>query len=146
VGQENSHTDVQFAKPMTTTAMVGASRRAYAMAKLGPKDIDVAELYDCFTYVPLVTLEDYGFCAKGEGGAFVEGGRIELGGALPVNTGGGLLSHGHASGALLLSEAAIQMRGAGGARQVANAETAIVSGQCGVTGVNVCLIFGNHPN
>jgi acetyl-CoA acetyltransferase len=145
-GQGFTHSDLPWAVPMTTTAAKAASERAYAMAKLGPKDIDVAELYDCFTYVVLVTLEDYGFCGKGEGGAFVEGGRIELGGALPVNTGGGLLSHGHATGALLLSEAALQMRGAGGARQVANAETAIVSGQCAVTGVNVCLIFGNHPN
>lgn len=146
LGQGFTHSDIPWAAPMTTTAAKAASERAYTMAKLGPKDIDVAELYDCFTYVPLVTLEDYGFCAKGEGGSFVQDGRIELGGALPVNTGGGLLSHGHASGALLLSEAAIQMRGAGGARQVANAETAIVSGQCGVTGVNVCLIFGNQPN
>ena len=145
-GQGFTHSDLPWAVPMTTTAAKAASERAYAMAKLAPKDIDVAELYDCFTYVVLVTLEDYGFCGKGEGGAFVEDGRIELGGALPVNTGGGLLSHGHATGALLLSEAAIQMRGAGGARQVANAETAIVSGQCAVTGVNVCLIFGNHPN
>jgi len=146
LGQGFTHSDLPWAATMTTTAAKTAAERAYAMAGLEPKDIDVAELYDCFTYVVLVTLEDYGFCAKGEGGAFVEGGRIELGGALPVNTGGGLLSHGHASGALLLSEAAIQMRGAGGARQVGNAETAIVSGQCGVTGVNVCLIFGNHPN
>ena len=111
-----------------------------------PKDIDLAELYDCFTYVVLLTLEDYGFCAKGEGGAFVEGGRIELGGDIPVNTGGGLLSHGHASGTLLVTEAAIQMRGTAGARQVAEAETAIVSGQCAVNGINVSLIVGKHPN
>jgi acetyl-CoA acetyltransferase len=146
LGQGFTHSDLPYAACMTTTAMKPAAERAYRMAQLRPEDIDLAELYDCFTYVVLVTLEDYGFCAKGEGGAFVEGGRIELGGALPVNTGGGLLSHGHASGALLLSEAAIQLRGAAGARQVANAETAIVSGQCGVTGINVCLIFGNHPN
>jgi acetyl-CoA acetyltransferase len=146
MGQGFTHSDLPYAASMTTTAMKPASQQAYAMAKLGPQDIDVAELYDCFTYVVLVTLEDYGFCAKGEGGGFVEGGRIELGGALPVNTGGGLLSHGHASGALLLSEAAIQVRGGAGARQVTGAETAIVSGQCGVTGVNVCLILGNHPN
>jgi acetyl-CoA acetyltransferase len=146
LGQGFTHSDLPYAASMTTVAMRNASRRAYDMAKLAPKDIDLAEVYDCFTYVVLVTLEDYGFCAKGEGGSFVEGGRIELGGALPVNTGGGLLSHGHASGALLVTEAAIQMRGAAGARQVADAETAIVSGQCGVTGINVCLIMGSHPN
>jgi acetyl-CoA acetyltransferase len=146
LGQGFTHADLPYAPSMTTVAMQSASKRAYAMAKLGPPDIDLAELYDCFTYVVVVTLEDYGFCAKGEGGAFVEGGRIELGGDLPVNTGGGLLSHGHASGALLVTEAAIQMRGAAGARQVADAETAIVSGQCGVTGINVCLIVGKHPN
>jgi acetyl-CoA acetyltransferase len=146
LGQGFSHADLAYAPSMTTVAMRSASQRAYAMAKLAPKDIDLAELYDCFTYVVLVTLEDYGFCAKGEGGAFVEQGRIELGGALPVNTGGGLLSHGNASGALLITEAAIQMRGAAGARQVADAETAIVSGQCGVTGINVCLILGSRPS
>lgn len=146
LGQGFTHSDLAYTSTMTTTAMRGAAQRAYAMAKLGPQDIDLAELYDCFTYVVLVTLEDYGFCAKGEGGAFVEGGRIELGGALPVNTGGGLLSHGHASGTLLVTEAAIQLRGAAGARQVADAETAIISGQCGVTGINVCVIAGKHPN
>ncbi|MGH7032211.1 MAG: thiolase family protein [Stellaceae bacterium] len=146
LGQGFTHSDLAYTPSMTTVAMKSAAERSYAMARLGPKDIHLAQLYDCFTYVVLVTLEDYGFCAKGEGGAFVEGGRIELGGALPVNTGGGLLSHGHASGALLISEAAIQMRGLGGARQVEGAETAIVSGQCGVTGINVCLIMGNHPN
>jgi len=146
VGQGFTHSDLPYAASMTTVAMRGASERAYAMARLGPGDIDLAELYDCFTSVVLLTLEDYGFCKKGEGGKFVEDGRIELGGALPVNTGGGLLSQAHASGCLLVTEAAIQMRGAAGARQVAGAETAIVSGQCGVTGINVCLILGKHPN
>ncbi|HYC13472.1 MAG TPA: thiolase family protein, partial [Stellaceae bacterium] len=146
LGQGFTHSDLAYSPSMTTVAMRSAAERAYAMAKLGPQDIDLAELYDCFTYVVIVTLEDYGFCKKGEGGAFVEGGRIELGGALPVNTGGGLLSHGHASGTLLVTEGAIQIRGAAGARQVAGAETAIVSGQCGVTGINVCLILGKHPD
>jgi len=146
MGQGFTHSDLPYTSTMTTASMQSAASRAYAMAKLGPKDIDVAQLYDCFTYVVLLTLEDYGFCKKGEGGAFVENGRIELGGELPVNTGGGLLSQAHASGFLLVTEGAIQMRGDGGARQVADAETAIVSGQCGVTGINVCLILGNHPN
>jgi hypothetical protein len=68
------------------------------MAGLGPAEIDVAELYDCFTSVVLVRLEDYGFCKKGEGGPFVENGRIGLGGELPVNTSGGLLSQVNAGG------------------------------------------------
>jgi acetyl-CoA acetyltransferase len=144
VGQGFTHSDLPWARSMTGVAMRGASERAYAMAQLGPADIDLAELYDCFTYVVLATLEGYGFCKKGEGGPFVEGGRIELGGELPVNTGGGLLSQGHASGSLLITEAAIQLRGAAGERQVPAAETAIVSGQCGATGINVCLILGNH--
>ncbi|MGA2392932.1 MAG: thiolase family protein [Candidatus Lustribacter sp.] len=146
LGQKNTHSDVQYAASMTTVAMRGASRQAYAMAGLGPKDIDVAELYDCFTSVVLVTLEDYGFCEKGEGGPFVENGRIELGGELPVNTSGGLLSQVNASGFFHITEAATQMRGTAGARQVAGAETAIVSGQCAVTGVNACLILGNHAS
>jgi acetyl-CoA acetyltransferase len=146
VGQGFTHADLPWAASMTNVAMQSASERAYRMAGLGPADIDLAELYDCFTYVVLATLEGYGFCKKGEGGSFVEGGRIELGGELPVNTGGGLLSQGHASGSLLITEAATQMRGAAGDRQVPDAETAIVSGQCGATGINVCLILGNHPN
>jgi acetyl-CoA acetyltransferase len=146
LGQGFTHSDLAYTPTMTTASMRSSSQRAYAMAGLGPKDIDVAELYDCFTYVVILTLEDYGFCKKGEGGAFVEGGRIEIGGAIPVNTGGGLLSQGHASGTLLVTEAAFQMRGGAGARQVADAETVIVSGQCAVNGINVCLIFGKHPN
>jgi acetyl-CoA acetyltransferase len=146
LGQQNTYSDVQYAVPMTSPAMKGASRQAYAMAGLGPEDIDVAELYDCFTYVALITLEEYGFCKKGEGGSFVEGGRIELGGELPLNTGGGLLSQAHATGFLHITEAATQLRGTAGARQVAGAQTAIVSGQCGSTGINACLILGNHQN
>jgi acetyl-CoA acetyltransferase len=144
VGQGFTHSDLPWAPAMTNVAMRGASERAYAMAQLGPADIDLAELYDCFTYVVLATLEGYGFCKQGEGGPFVEGGRIGLGGELPVNTGGGLLSQGHASGSLLITEAALQLRGAAGERQVPEAETAIVSGQCGATGINVCLILGSR--
>ena len=108
--------------------------------------MDVAELYDCFTSVVLVTLEDYGFCEKGEGGSFVEGGRIELGGQLPVNTHGGLLSQAHIGGMLHITEAVCQLRDQAGARQVADAELAIVSGQCGETGIHMTLLLGSKPS
>jgi len=144
LGEFNTHADVQYAPSMTSIAMRRASQQAYAMAKLHPGDIDVAELYDPFTSVVIATLEDYGFCEKGEGGSFVENGRIRLGGQLPVNTGGGLLSQAHASGFLHITEAATQIRGQAGDRQVIGAETAIVSGQCGALGINACLILSQH--
>jgi len=103
-----------------------------------PSDIDVAELYDAFTYMTLVTLEDLGFCAKGEGGAFASGGRLTLGGALPVNTDGGGLSACHPGmrGLFLLVEAVRQLRGEAGERQVRKAggrlpELAVASGTGG---------------
>ena len=88
-------------------------------------------LYDCFTYTLLVQLEDYGFCAKGEGGPFSEAGNLEFEGSLLTNTSGGLLSEVFLQGWVPISEAVQQLRGTCGPRQVENAEIALVSNNGG---------------
>ena len=103
--------------------------RAFAMAGLGPKDIDVAQLYDNFTMSVILWLEHAGFCGVGEGGPFTEGGRIELGGQLPVNTAGGNLSESYMEGWLHVVEGVRQIRGECGPRQVPGAEACLVTGR-----------------
>ncbi|GAA2448910.1 thiolase [Actinomadura vinacea] len=127
--------------------VTGAARsgaEALKMAGVGVRDIDVRELYDCFTYTTLVTLEDYGFCAKGEGGEFVAGGAIAPGGSHPTNTGGGELSSYYMWGMTPLSEAVIQARGQGGARQVPDHDLVMVSGNGGVLDFHSTLILSPH--
>lgn len=102
---------------------------AFRMAGCGPQDIDVAQLYDNFTISVLLWLEHAGFCAEGESGAFVEGGRIRLGGELPINTAGGNLSESYMEGWLHVVEGVRQMRGECGVRQVKAAETCLVTGR-----------------
>lgn len=103
--------------------------RAYAMAGVGPNDIDVAQLYDNFTMSVILWLEHAGFCGVGEGGPFTEGGRIELGGSLPINTAGGNLSESYMEGWLHAVEGVRQMRGECGERQVPDAQTCLVTGR-----------------
>ncbi len=106
---------------------------AFSRAGLTPSDVDVAEIYDAFTYMLLLTMEDLGFCEKGEGGKFVESGALRLGGSLPTNTDGGGLSACHPGqrGLFLIVEAARQLRGESGPRQVTDAKIACVSGTGG---------------
>ena len=140
-----SHAHIGDYRTVTTTGAVRSWRDAFEMAGLAPADIDVAELYDCFTITVIVELEDLGFCPKGEGGRFVEGGRIRLGGELPVTTHGGLLSAGHpglAGGMFHLVEGVRQLRGEAGARQVPGVEVALVHGNGGVLGIHTTAILG----
>jgi acetyl-CoA acetyltransferase len=129
---------------LTVTAARDSGQAAFAMAGLRPKDIDVVQLYDAFTINVLLFLEDLGFCAKGEGGAFVQDGGIAPGGRLPVNTNGGGLSCVHPGmyGIFALIEAVRQLRGEGGARQVAGVKTAIAHGNGGTLSSQSTAVLG----
>jgi acetyl-CoA acetyltransferase len=144
-GQAITHANISSMPDLTVTGTAQSGRQAYAMAGLTAKDIDVLELYDAFTINPILFLEDLGFCPKGEGGRFVEGGRIAPGGELPVNTNGGGLSYCHPGmyGLFLLIEAVRQLRGEAGARQVQGAETAIAHGNGGVLSSQSTVILGS---
>lgn len=113
-----------------------------ARAGIGVGDIDVALLYDCFTIVVLMQLEDYGFCGRGESGPFVEGGRIGPSGDLPVNPSGGLLAEGYGGGMMHVIEAVRQLRGEAGERQVHEARIALVSGHGLGMNTHATLVLG----
>lgn len=114
------------------TGAAVAGPAALEMAGVGVDDVDLVELYDCYTYTVLVTLEDYGFCPKGEGGSFVAEGTTARGGRLPCNTGGGQLSSFYLAGFTPVHEAVLQARGAAGERQVDKRDVIMVSGNGGV--------------
>lgn len=116
-----------FRDTYTTFPSRRAAETLYARAGLGPGDIDVAQIYDCFTITVLTQLEDYGFCAKGEGGPFAASGAIDLGGRIPINTSGGHLSEGYIHGLNHVLEGVRQMRGES-TGQVVGAETCLVTG------------------
>ncbi|MDQ3636515.1 MAG: thiolase [Actinomycetota bacterium] len=145
-GEAHWHRNISQMLDLTVSAAAESGPRAYRMAKIGPEDVDVAMLYDAFTINTVLFLEDLGFCEKGEGGAFVSGGRISPGGELAVNTNGGGLSYNHPGmyGLLLIVEAARQIRGECGERQVADANVALVHGNGGVLSSQVSAVLGSE--
>jgi acetyl-CoA acetyltransferase len=148
LGEAHQHEHVSQALSLTETAAAESGARAFMMANLHPREIDLAMLYDPFTPTVVMFLEDLGFCERGEGGAFVDSSEIELGGRLPVNTNGGLLSYAHPGnpGALLLTvEAVRQLRGECASRQVPDAKTALVHAEGGIMSSHATAILGNEP-
>lgn len=142
-GESHSHRYGAAMQSYTTTAAVASGRDAYAMAGLGPEDIDVVQIYDAFTINVILGLEDLGFCKKGEGGVMVDRG-IGPGSKRPVNTSGGGLRYCHPGmfGIYLLIEAVQQLRNEAGARQVPDASVALVHGIGGVLSGHATAILG----
>ncbi len=132
-GEHVSHVSMGQWDDFTTGPAAVSGKLAFDRAGVTPQDIDVCQLYDAFTYMLLITLEDLGFCAKGEGGPFVEDGTLRVGGSLPTNTDGGGLSACHPGqrGLFLIVEAARQLRGEAAGRQIPDARLACVSGTGG---------------
>jgi acetyl-CoA acetyltransferase len=145
-GTSHTHSMISQMPDLTVTAGLESGRQAFAMAGLSPTDVDVAEIYDSFTITVLLALEDLGFCPKGDGGSFVEDGRLGPGGAFPAQTNGGGLAYTHPGmfGMFLLVEAARQLRGECGARQVPGADVALAHGTGGVLSATSTVILGTE--
>ncbi len=143
-GEAHSHAQISEMPDLTVTPAAESGKRAFAMAGISHGDLDVVEIYDSFTITVLLTLESLGFCAPGESGAFVAGGRTAPGGEFPLNTNGGGLSYCHPGqyGIFLLIEAVRQLRGEAGDRQVPDAKLALASGTGGVLSSNSTCILG----
>ena len=145
-GESHTHWHIPQMPDLTVSATAVAGREAFEMAGIKPGDVDVLEPYDSFTITVIMQLEDLGFCAKGEGGAFVASGRLRPGGELPAMTSGGGLSYNHpgALGLLLLVEAVRQLRGEAGDRQVPNADIAVANGIGGVFSTASTVVLANE--
>jgi len=137
------HQHISEMPDLTVTAASESGARAYAMAGVGPADIDIVQLYDAFTINTILFLEDLGFCPKGEGGRFVVNGRIAPGGELPVNTNGGGLSYCHPgmNGLMEIVEAVRQLRG-GASAQIHDAQFALAHGNGGTLSSQATIILG----
>jgi acetyl-CoA acetyltransferase len=145
-GEMLTHATLSGAPDLTHTAIGEAARRAFAMAGVTPVDVGLASLYDCYTIMVLLTLEDAGFCNKGEAGEFVDAHDFRWHGDFPVNTHGGQLSFGQAGyggGMSHVTEAVRQLGGRGGPRQVAGLELAYVNGNGGLMSEQVSLVLSS---
>ena len=145
-GETSSHTTMSEWEDFTESPAVRSGDLAFQRAGLTPADVDLCEIYDAFTPMVLLSLEALGFCAKGEGGPFVEDGKLRVGGALPTNTDGGGLSACHPGmrGMFLMVEAVRQLRGEAGDRQVPDARIACVNGTGGWFSSAATLLLGTE--
>jgi acetyl-CoA acetyltransferase len=146
-GESHSHWHISQMPDLTVSPGVVSAREAFGLAGVGPAEMDFVQPYDNFTSAVIMHLEDLGFCAKGDGGAFVERGRLGPGGALPAMTSGGGLSYNHPGmlGLLLLVEAVRQLRGEAGPRQVPEARLGVVHGIGGVSfGAAATVVLGRE--
>lgn len=145
-GTSHTHSLISQMPDLTVTAGAVSGPKAFTIAGIRPDDVDVLESYDSFTITVLLSLEDLGFCPKGEGGAFAAAGNLGPGGSLPTNTNGGGLSYTHPGmyGMFLLVEAARQLRGEGGDRQVEAAEIAVAHGCGGVLSATSTVVLGTE--
>ncbi|MCZ4313941.1 thiolase family protein [Comamonadaceae bacterium G21597-S1] len=146
IGEYHTHEHLMCAPSLTQFGATESGRIAYEMAGLGPKDMDFAELYDCFSIVPIIEAEELGLCEHGEGGALWAEGHTKIGASIPVNTHGGMLSHAHAGaagGLFGIVEAVRQLRGGLGERQVQGAEVALVHNEGGILSSHCTMIFAN---
>jgi acetyl-CoA acetyltransferase len=147
IGECHTHEHLSFAPSLTRFGAVESGERAFKMAGLTPADIDFAQLYDCFTIVPIIELEELGFVARGEGGPFFEAGEAGPAGKLPINTHGGMHSyaHGGAVGGLFgIIETVRQLRGDQGKRQLARHAVGLVHNEGGILSSHCTAILGRE--
>lgn len=145
VGEYSTHESILGMPNLTTTGAVEAGQQALKRARVEKEQIDVLEIYDCFTITALEVLEDLGFCKKGHGGEFIESGEVELGGKWPMNTHGGLLAQAHPGypgGMMHITEAVRQLKGKAGKTQVNEAEIALVHNNSYILSTHAVALLG----
>ncbi|CND51467.1 acetyl-CoA acetyltransferase [Mycobacterium tuberculosis] len=143
-GERTTNASMTAVPDLTATGAAGAAEEAFGRAGVTPADIDVVQVYDSFTITVALTLEELGFCGRGEALDWIAGGRIRPGGDVPLNTSGGGLSYCHPGqfGILLLVEAVAQLRGDAGDRQVPGARLAVAHGTGGILSTHATVVLG----